>query len=79
MSRRQPGTTPTAHHGLAPMHCLAAAAVSIDDAIECARLYHQAGADIIFPNALTSDDGFRRTRRLYRRTLDKFLRATHSQ
>ena len=36
-----------------------AAAVSLDEAIQRARLYRQAGADIIFPEALTSDDDFR--------------------
>ena len=36
-----------------------AAAVSLDDAIQRARLYRQAGADVIFPEALTSDEDFR--------------------
>jgi methylisocitrate lyase len=36
-----------------------AAAVSLDDAIQRARLYREAGADILFPEALTSDDDFR--------------------
>ena len=36
-----------------------AAAVSLDDAIERAKLYLQAGADVIFPEALTSDEDFR--------------------
>ena len=36
-----------------------AAAISLDDAIQRARLYREAGADIIFPEALTSDDDFR--------------------
>ena len=36
-----------------------AAAVSLDDAIQRARLYRDAGADILFPEALTSDDDFR--------------------
>ena len=36
-----------------------AAASSLDDAIQRARLYRAAGADIIFPEALTSDDDFR--------------------
>lgn len=36
-----------------------AAAVSLDDAIQRACLYREAGADIIFPEALTSDDDFR--------------------
>ena len=36
-----------------------AAAVSLDDAIQRARLYREVGADILFPEALTSDDDFR--------------------
>ena len=36
-----------------------AAAQSLDEAIQRARLYREAGADIIFPEALTSDDDFR--------------------
>ena len=36
-----------------------AAASSFDDAIQRARLYREAGADIIFPEALTSDEDFR--------------------
>ena len=36
-----------------------AAALSLDEAIRRARLYREAGADIIFPEALTSDDDFR--------------------
>ena len=56
-----------------------AAAVSLDGAIERARLYQKAGADIIFPEALTSDEDFRRTRRFHRRTLGELLRATHGQ
>ena len=36
-----------------------AAASSFDDAIQRARLYREAGADIIFPEALTSDEAFR--------------------
>ena len=36
-----------------------AAALSLDEAIQRARLYREAGADIIFPEALTSDDDFR--------------------
>ena len=36
-----------------------AAAHSLDEAIQRARLYREAGADIIFPEALTSDDDFR--------------------
>jgi len=36
-----------------------AAADSLDEAIERAKLYVEAGADIIFPEALTSDDAFR--------------------
>ena len=36
-----------------------AAALSLDEAIQRARLYLEAGADIIFPEALTSDDDFR--------------------
>ena len=37
-----------------------AAADSLDEAIARARLYVEAGADIIFPEALTTDDDFRR-------------------
>ena len=67
--------------GRPSVHCThaEAAAVSLDDAIECARLYQKAGADIIFPEALTSDDDFHRTRRFHRRTLGELLRATHGQ
>lgn len=36
-----------------------AAAASFDDAIARARLYLEAGADVIFPEALTSDEDFR--------------------
>ena len=36
-----------------------AAALSLDEAIRRARLYRDAGADVIFPEALTSDDDFR--------------------
>ena len=36
-----------------------AAALSLDEAIYRARMYREAGADIIFPEALTSDDDFR--------------------
>ena len=36
-----------------------AAALSLDEAIRRARLYLEAGADIVFPEALTSDDDFR--------------------
>ena len=36
-----------------------AAALSLADAIQRARLYREAGADILFPEALTSDDDFR--------------------
>jgi methylisocitrate lyase len=37
-----------------------AAAESLDEAIRRAKLYVEAGADIIFPDALISDDDFRR-------------------
>ena len=36
-----------------------AAALSLDEAVRRARLYREAGADIVFPEALTSDDDFR--------------------
>ena len=36
-----------------------AAADSLDDAIHRAKLYAEAGADIVFPEALPSDDAFR--------------------
>jgi methylisocitrate lyase len=36
-----------------------AAAVGLDEAIRRARLYVEAGADVIFPEALSSDDDFR--------------------
>jgi len=39
-----------------------AAAESIDQAIARARLYLEAGADVIFPEALTSEEDFRRVR-----------------
>ena len=35
-----------------------AAALSLDEAIQRARLYREAGADIVFPEALTSDEDF---------------------
>ena len=39
-----------------------AAAEGIDQAVARARLYLDAGADVIFPEALTSEDDFRRLR-----------------